>query len=138
MAGDGEERKARSRRRRRSGRRESTALRPLLVLHCLSAIGMVQGKLLLIELMMPPPGPPIPLTEPEYELHADPVDAFDTQIQSIPELIEDDFDDISTPDEKNMPEAKNADDLNDDDQGRNSIQSMKLSRKLSQKVSRIL
>ena len=136
MAGDGEERKARSRRRRRSGRRESTALRPLLVL--VSAIGMAQGKLLLIELMMPPPGPPIPLTEPEYELHADPVDAFDTQIQSIPELIEDDFDDISTPDEKNMPEAKNADDLNDDDQGRNSIQSMKLSRKLSQKVSRIL
>ena len=46
--------------RRRRGRRESTASWPLLILHCVSAIGMAQGRLLLIELMMPPPPDPCP------------------------------------------------------------------------------
>ena len=72
------------------------ALWPFLILQCVSSIGMAQGRLLLIELMMPPPEPPIvepligPIVEPEYEWS--------------PEIRSKDPDYIAIPDSMKIPD----------------------------------
>ena len=68
----GKDGEAAARKGRRKRRREGMALWPFMILQCVSAmIGMAQGRLLLIELMMPPPEPPIlppepPIIEPPW------------------------------------------------------------------------